>query len=163
MTIKNLIGLILLSQFSFSQVVLSEMDIKQEHSTIDINQFNWLAAHWIGTGLGGQCDELWLPAVDNTMQGVFRFHINNKIIFTEYMVLEKLDDNFYLKIKHFNKDLSTWEEKNEWTIFPFIKLDKETAYFNGLTFVRKKNKLNIYLSMKKNNIETIETFKFYKN
>jgi hypothetical protein len=76
------------------------------------------------------------------------------------MVLEKLEDNFYLKIKHFNRDLSTWEEKDKWTIFPFIKLENETAYFKGITFERKDTKLFIYLAMKKGEETVIESFVF---
>jgi|688.fasta_scaffold07456_17 hypothetical protein len=160
---KFILAIFFVCQLALSQTVLSDLTLKEDHIAVNINQFNWLAAHWKGSGLGGQCDELWLPAIDNTMHGVFRFHMYNNIIFTEYMVLEKLEDNIYLKIKHFNKDLSPWEDKNDWTIFPFIKLEKEAAYFKGITFVRKQNELKIYLSMKKNEEVVIETFELFKN
>lgn len=159
---KYFLFIFICCQWSFCQTVLTDLNLKQNHDNININEFNWLSAHWKGTGLGGQCDELWLPAVDNALHGIFRFSMENKIIFTEYMVLEKLEDNIYLKIKHFNRDLSAWEEKDEWTIFPFIKLENEIAYFKGITFEKKDSKLFIYLTMKKGEESVIETFSFKK-
>lgn len=40
----------------------------------------WLAGHWVGTGLGGDCDETWLPATDNAMPGIFRYHRGDTLL-----------------------------------------------------------------------------------
>lgn len=143
-----------------AQDVLSSNDYESTHQTTNISDFNWLQGHWKGFGFGGKCDEIWLPAMDNALHGIFRFSMADKLIFTEYMIIEKLEDNIYVKLKHFNRDLSGWEDKDEWMKFPFIKLEGQTAYFNGLTYKRDGNRLFIYLKMKKNDDHIIETFEF---
>jgi hypothetical protein len=54
-----------------------------------------------------------------------------------------------LRLKHFNPDLTGWEEKDKTVDFRFIKKDGNRIYFTGLTFERRGNfELNIYLSLR---------------
>lgn len=129
----------------------------------DISKLSWLVGNWKGKGLGGDCDELWMPAVDNSMQGIFRFYENSKLQFTEYMnVIQESDSTLSVKLKHFNADLSPWEEKDKWTTFKLIKTEGKTAYFSGMTYQRIKNKLVIKLRMHNKEKVWIEEFEFYK-
>lgn len=160
---KKIIFILFLTNLIFAQEIPNDSEKETNHLSVKISDFNWLANFWVGEGLDGYCEEVWLPAIDNAMHGIFRFVVNGKIIFTEYMILEKLDDNIYLKIKHFNRDLSAWEEKDQWTIFPFIKLEDQKAYFKGITFERLNDQLTIQLTMKNKDVTKIETFVFIKN
>ncbi len=129
----------------------------------DISKLSWLAGNWKGTGLGGNCDELWMTANDNSMQGIFRFYEKGKLQFTEYMnLIQESDSTLSVKLKHFSADLSPWEEKTDWTIFKLIKVENQTAYFNGMTYQRIKNKLVVKLSMHDKEKEWTEEFVFYK-
>ena len=49
----------------------------------------WLAGHWVGPGLGGTCEEVWVPplAGSTEMMGLFRFVKDGKTQFTEHFVL----------------------------------------------------------------------------
>lgn len=67
-----------------------------------------------------------------------------------------------IKLKHFSRDLSPWEEKEEWTTFKLVKIEGQTAYFNGLTYHRKNKKLIIKLLLHSEGEEHIETFTFKK-
>ena len=127
-----------------------------------LDQMDWLTGYWKGTGLGGNCDEIWMPAIDNSMAGVFRFANNGKIQFTEYMFIEELGESLSLKLKHFNRDLSPWEEKDKWVEFKLVKIEGQTAYFNGLTYQRKDNVLTIKLSLKSKDKSSVEEFQFEK-
>jgi hypothetical protein len=122
----------------------------------------WLAGHWVGTGLGGDCDETWLPATDNAMPGIFRYHREGSLVFSEYMMIEALDGSLSVKLKHFNRDLTPWEEKNDWVVFRLVKLDRQTAYFNGLTYHREGDTLLVRLAMRTANGSTIEEFRFQR-
>ncbi len=122
----------------------------------------WLQGYWVGNGLGGQVDELWLPAIDNSMIGTFRLVMDSTLIFSEYMVIEEIDGKLILKLKHFNKDLSPWEEKDQWTQFKFIKSEGQTAWFNGLTYQRVDDTLNVYLRVTQNGQSKVESFTFHK-
>lgn len=122
----------------------------------------WLAGHWVGTGLGGDCDETWLPATDNAMPGIFRYHRGDTLVFSEYMMIEALDGSLTAKLKHFNRDLSPWEEKDRWTTFRLVNIDGQTAYFNGLTYHREGDTLLVRLAMRTANGSTIEEFRFQR-
>ena len=120
----------------------------------------WLQGYWTGTGLGGEVDELWMPAKDNSMTGVFRLLMNNQLIFSEYMFIEDLNGTLSIKLKHFNKDLTAWEEKEKWTEFKLVKIEGQKAWFNGLTYERKGDELTIYLNMTSQGVTRVETFNF---
>ncbi len=120
----------------------------------------WLAGYWVGTGLGGDCVETWIPAADNAMQGIFRFVMNDTLIFTEYMHLIEHDSTLTIRLKHFGADLEGWEEKSEWTEFELIGIDGQTAYFDGMTYIVKGNSLTIKLKLHEGDKEWIEEFVF---
>jgi hypothetical protein len=120
----------------------------------------FLDGFWKGPGLGGDCDELWLPATDSSKAGIFRLVTGGKIAFSEYMVIEQQGETLRLRLKHFGRDLSPWEEKDQWTTFRFIKLDGVTAYFHGLTYHRNGDELIIRLQLRRGGALATETFRF---
>ncbi len=127
-----------------------------------LEQMNWLTGYWAGPGLDGLCEEIWLPAVDNSMSGMFRYVRNGQIVFTEYMVLLEHDNSLTLKVKHFNRDLSAWEEKDEWIDFRLIRTEGQTAWFNGLILRREENNLTIKLAIKSGEELNIAAFSYTK-
>lgn len=156
------LGLILFWGEIQAQKVLDQLE-KQESTDSSIQDLTWMVGYWKGTGLGGECDELWLPPVDNSMVGTFRFFMEDRLVFSEYMHIIEEDGQISLKLKHFNRDLSPWEEKESWTIFPFIKSEGQTAYFKGLTFQRLDDEMILYLSLSSNGEKRIEEFKYKKS
>lgn len=160
MTNKSLLLLLLVFLFSikgYAQEVLY-LDQEQTSGNGSIQDLNWIAGYWTGSGLGGDCEELWLPPMDNTMIGTFRFIMEGELIFSEYMHIIEEDGRLSLKIKHFNRDLTPWEEKEDWTIFKFIKSEGQTAYFSGITFHRTGDELMIRLAMTNEGKKSIEEF-----
>lgn len=142
-----------------AQEVLS-LDKEQSAGSGSIQDLGWISGYWIGSGLGGDCEELWLPAKDNGMVGTFRFIMNGELIFSEYMNMVEEDGKLSLKIKHFNRDLTPWEEKEDWTVFKFIKTEGQTAYFSGITFHRTGDELKIRMAMTDQGVKSIEEFRF---
>ncbi len=127
-----------------------------------LSDLNWLTGYWKGTGLGGECDELWMPAADNSMIGIFRLMKDGKLNFSEYMIMEESEGTVTLKLKHFGRDLTPWEEKDKWVTFNLIKIEEKTAYFNGITYHRNGEELIIKLNLKSKDNEWTEEFRFTK-
>lgn len=127
-----------------------------------ISKLQWLVGYWAGTGLGGECEEVWMPAVDGQMIGTFRFWKEGKLVFSEFMHLIQEEESITLKLKHFNPDLSGWEEKEEWTTFSLIELGEEKAWFEGLTMERKGEKLLISVELGEKGVSRIEKFSYSK-
>lgn len=149
-----------ISHFAAAQVrQLEENDTPGKGKMEDLN---WLAGYWTGTGLGGDCEEVWLPAKDGHMIGTFRFWNEGKLVFSEFMNFVQEGESISLKLKHFNPDLTGWEEKEEWTTFKLIELGPNTAWFHGITYERRGDELVIYLALTEKGERRIEEFRFTK-
>lgn len=96
----------------------------------------WLVGDWIGTGIAGaEAAESWLPASGGTMVGVFvQEKPDGSIMFTEHMYLSEEAGSLVVKLKHFNPDLTGWEEKDKMVSFPLIGIEPCKAYFRSLTY-----------------------------
>jgi len=160
---KTLISFVLFSFLSlplFSQI--KHLDENQIPGTGNIQDLEWLVGYWTGSGLGGECEETWMPPVDGNMIGTFRFWSEGKLIFTEFMNIVQEEDTFYLKLKHFNPDLSGWEEKEEWTIFRLVEIGDNTIWFHGFTMQRIGSEMILTLEITENGKTTLEEFKYSK-
>ncbi|MDX1651041.1 MAG: DUF6265 family protein [Brumimicrobium sp.] len=151
----------LLSLTGFSQEVL-RLDDGMPAGKGTLSELNWLEGYWQGTGFDGSCDEVWMPATDNQMHGIFRFTLNDSVQFTEYLIIEEIDSTLKIKLKHFGRDLTPWENKEKWTTFDLIKIEGETAYFNGLTYHLEGDKLTVRLLLYQNSETSIEDFVFVR-
>lgn len=109
----------------------------------------WLAGSWRGTGLGGFSDETWSQPEGGVMIGTYRLIKEGKPVFYEMMWLLETEGTIILRLKHFNPDLTGWEEKDKSVDFKFVKKDGKRLYFSGLTFERaSRDELNIYLALR---------------
>jgi hypothetical protein len=151
-------GLILLQKIN-AQQVLWHAD-GEETGQGSLSQMEWLAGYWVGPGLGGHCEEVWLPATDNSMIGAFRYLREGKIVFTEYLVIEEHNQTLTLRVKHFSRDLSAWEEKEQWANFKLIRIEGQTAWFNGLVLHHEGDSLTISLAIRSKEGMRTETFNY---
>jgi hypothetical protein len=144
----------------FSQV--KHLESGQNPGTGSIEDLDWLVGYWMGPGLGGDCEEVWMPAVDGHMIGTFRFWENGKLVFSEFMNLIQEGESVTMKLKHFGADLNGWEEKTEWTIFKLIGLGENKAWLDGMTIERKGNQLIFQVNISDGDEPQIEIFTYSK-
>lgn len=152
---KNLI-LILLSgvlftSHSFGQEVLTTNTLTGEgiHPKADLSAISWMKGQWKGNAFGGEVEEVWSAPMGDAMMGSFRLLKEGEISFYEFMLFREVENSLVFQVKHFNKDLTGWEEKNETEDFPLVKAEGNRVYFNTITFEKKgENELVIYLAMK---------------
>jgi hypothetical protein len=123
-----------------------------------IEDIAWLAGHWKGNALGGVSEEIWSPPLANSMMGSYRLIKNDTlIVFYEIVTITEDGQSLTLKLKHFNKDLTGWEEKNEVREFKLVKKEKNKLWFEGMTFeLIDENRFQVYLAIQKKNGEVIE-------
>ena len=101
-----------------------------------IDDIAWLAGHWEGEGLGGQSFETISPPVAGQMAGHFQQVKDGKLQFYEIYQFAPQGNSLIMRIKHFNADLTAWEEKGETVDFPLVAIEKDAVYFDGLTMRR---------------------------
>ena len=119
-----------------------------------LNDMRWLVGHWKGTGLGGVSEEMWSEPAGGAMMGMYRLVTKDAIkgdavTFYEFLTLVEEQGSLALKLKHFNPDLTGWEEKDRFVTFRLAKLTPTEAWFGGLTFRRLgDDRLEIFLALR---------------
>lgn len=93
----------------------------------------WLAGHWRGEGLGGDCEEIWSGPAGGSLMGVFRMIDGEAVAFYEIMTVQPEGESLAMVIKHFNPDLTGWEEREDVVTFPLLRITPTEAHFDGLT------------------------------
>ncbi len=96
----------------------------------------WLTGRWLGTGLGGEMEEVWSPPAGGQMVGHFRLLRDGKPVFYEFILLDVADGGLRMRLKHFNPDHTAWEEKDNWTTFAPVPSDTRELAFSGLRIQR---------------------------
>ncbi len=118
----------------------------------------WKATHW-----GGEMDECWSAPVGDNMMASYRFIKDGKVQFYEFLVIEQTPEGLYLRLKHFNKGLIGWEEKDKSLVSPLTSLEKNKAVFDWLTYeLRSPNVLVVSLRMKQGDKVTNEVMEFQR-
>jgi hypothetical protein len=109
----------------------------------------WLTGAWRGTGMGGLADEMFSEPAAGAMIGTFRLLIGGKVVFYQFLTMVEEDGSLALKLKHFNADLTGWEEKDRFVTFRLVRITPTEAFFGGLTFRRVgDDRLQVFLAQR---------------
>lgn len=134
------VALVALCPAAVAQSMQTPHTLKLDESgnmpSASVGDLAWMAGHWKGDFLGGTAEEVWTPPSGGSMLGMFKLVQSDAASFYELMTLVEENGSVILKLKHFNPDLSGWEEKGDHVAFPLVKLAENAAYFDGLTFER---------------------------
>lgn len=112
---------------------IGEKDFVSPPATLE--QVDWLVGQWAGEGIrGAPAMESWLPPIGATMVGTFVQETpDGAIMFTEHLYIMQEESSLVLRLKHFNADLTGWEEKGDMLTFRLVAIEDCAAYFNALT------------------------------
>ena len=107
----------------------------------------WLTGHWMGEAFGGTIEELWTAPAGKDMSGMYRLLKGGKTIFYELMLVTEVNGSLEFRLKHFNADLSGWEEKADVISFPLVAKRDGAMLFQGMSFHPDGDKLTIHLAV----------------
>ncbi|WP_421773667.1 DUF6265 family protein [Gracilimonas sp.] len=147
---------LLIGSFSLSDSYKAQPTEVPSENKFDMEDFRWLVGSWTGDGFGGISHETWAEPVNGVMMGMYR-HINaeGELNFYEFLLL---DENG-LRLKHFNPDLTGWEEKDDMLTFEMISYSKDKIELKGLTFEKKSDtEMTISLKMRRSDGFHTEVF-----
>ena len=83
------------------------------------------------------------------MVGTFRLIRDEKTVFYEFLTLSVVDARIVMRLKHFNPDMTGWEEKEKYVEFAHVKTDGSEVDFGALRFVRESaDRLTILLKLR---------------
>jgi hypothetical protein len=118
----------------------------QKPAKAELAEMNWLEGYWVGEGFGGIIEEIWTNKMGGAMMGSFRMVVDGEVSFYELMTISQEDETLLLRIKHFDKNLKGWEEKDQSIEIKLVEIKPDIAYFEGLTFEKvSDNQLNIFV------------------
>jgi hypothetical protein len=119
----------------------------RENESFEIEDYSWLAGHWRGDGFGGVSEEIWSEPENGTMMGMYRHMKDGDATFYEILLLDETG----IRLKHFNPDLTAWEDKEDMVKFPMVEYSADKIELKGLSFERKSDtELEIRLRLNRN-------------
>ncbi|MFC4221407.1 DUF6265 family protein [Flagellimonas marina] len=118
----------------------------QNSPSASLEDVAWIAGHWQGEAFGGMAEEIWSNPMGGSMMFVFRLVADNEVSFYEVGHIQEVDDSIILQLKHFDKNLRGWEEKNETVDFRLVKIERNKAYFEGFTIEKvSEDQINMWV------------------
>jgi hypothetical protein len=112
-----------------------------------LEDMTWLTGHWVGEAFGGRTEGLWTAPAGANMSGLYRLVKGERTIFYEIMVVTEENGSLVFRLKHFNSDLTGWEEKNEVRSFPLVAKKDGAMLFEGMSFHPDGRNLTVYLAV----------------
>jgi hypothetical protein len=70
------------------------------------------------------------------MIGHFQMVKDGKAQFFEFVEIKEENGSLAYRVKHFNPDLTGWEEKEKFISFQLVAIEGDNIYFDGLTIER---------------------------
>ena len=117
-----------------------------------LSDISWIAGHWKGEAFGGTTEEIWSPPLGDSMMFVFKLVVEGKVAFYEIGHIRQEGETLILRLKHFNDNLTGWEEKDETVDFRLVKLEGNRVYFDDFTFERiNDSEINLYVVIEQEN------------
>lgn len=138
---------------AFSQTKQTENTFKLDEGKTGekatINDMKWIVGAWQGEAFGGFSEEIYSDPNSGVIMGAYRLIVDGKTVFYELMTILEENGTVVFRLKHFEPNLTGWEEKDKFVEFKFIKKDAKRIYFEGMTFEPiGKKALKIYLAIK---------------
>ena len=102
-----------------------------------IQDLAWLAGEWTGTGIGGSAAaEVYSTPMAGQIAGHFVQTNARGISFFEIVSIAEEAGTLVFRLKHFNADLTGWEERNDVRSFRLVAVEPDVWFFDGLTVRR---------------------------
>lgn len=143
---KKLLFLLLFPVGIMSAQETLQLSEGQNSPSASLEDVAWIAGHWQGEAFGGLAEEIWSNPMGGSMMFVFRLVADNEVSFYEVGHIQEVDDSIILQLKHFDKNLRGWEEKNETVDFRLVKIERNKAYFEGFTIEKvSEDQINMWV------------------
>ncbi|MHC4976962.1 MAG: DUF6265 family protein [Planctomycetota bacterium] len=131
---RRLIALIIALLFGSMLTVAPGRADSPAVSEYSIDDLAFFAGHWKGEMFGGVGEEAWMAPDGGCMIGSYRLVSGDKMVFSEYFIIQETDEGIIFRFKHFNNDYTTWEDAKgvppmTWKL---VSLENNTARFDGM-------------------------------
>ena len=101
-----------------------------------VSDLGWLVGQWTGEGFGATLHETYSAPIGGQMPGHFYVAKDGKPTMYEFVMIAEVGGSIEYRVRHFNPDMTAWEDKERFVRFPLVAADKDAWYFDGLTIRR---------------------------
>jgi Domain of unknown function (DUF6265) len=91
----------------------------------------FLEGRWLAELDGDLLEELWLPAAGSAMLGAFRWLSGGEVKLFELMAITEEEPAPVYRLRHFDADLTAWEERDRPFALPLVAASTDEAAFEG--------------------------------
>ena len=146
--LTTLLSLTVLAQEKQTEHTL-KLSAGQQSPPATIADMSWMVGSWTGNALGGVTEEAWAAPAGGSMVGMFRLTKNGKPVFYELTTLTEEGGSLIMRLKHFNPNMTGWEEKDKTVDFKFVGKKDGLIHFEGMAFKPEgKDGFTVYLAIK---------------
>lgn len=125
-----------------------KLDDVDSRPAAGLEDVSWLVGSWSGEAFGNTFEEVWNAPSAASMVGMWKLLDGEQVVFYELMLLVEEEGSLSLKVKHFNADLTAWEDKEDYVRFRLVKISEHEVHFSGLSFVRiDENEIHGFLAL----------------
>jgi hypothetical protein len=89
----------------------------------------WMQGSWTTMVDGDYLDEFWSPSHADSMIGMFRWSKKDKLWMSEMLSIVTEGDTIVLRIKHFDRAMIGWEDKDKPLTLPLVRQSKDESVF----------------------------------
>ena len=98
----------------------------------------WMQGYWVGEGMGGVVEDVWLPPKAGVLLGAFRLMKGDGTPgFYEIFAIEEFEGSLRFIVKHFHPDWVGWEEKDQALKLRLTRLAPGELAFGGVVLKRE--------------------------
>ena len=101
-----------------------------------VSDLAWLVGEWRGEGFSATLFETYSAPIGGQMPGHFYVANDGKPSMYEFVMIAEVGDSIEYRVRHFNPDMTAWEEKERFVRFPLVAAEGDAWYFDGLTIRR---------------------------
>jgi hypothetical protein len=103
-----------------------------------VDQLSWLAGTWRGEGIGAPATEVYSsPQAGGILGHFLQEDGKGGVQFYEIIQIVPVDGSLAYRVRHFNPDLTGWEDKTGKAVeFRLVAIEGDAFYFDGLTLRR---------------------------
>lgn len=94
-----------------------------------VEDLDWMVGRWVGEGLGGAIEEVFLPPAGGAMPCTFRLMSDDgsEVKFYEFILFENTEEGVQILLHHFSPGMKRWED--EPVAFDLVELDAQSVLF----------------------------------
>ena len=101
-----------------------------------VSDLDWLVGAWTDEGFGASLYETYSAPIGGQMPGHFYVARDGKASMYEFVMIAEVGNSIEYRVRHFNPDMTAWEDKDHFVRFPLVAAEKDVWYFDGLTIRR---------------------------